>query len=209
MDRVLKTPINILILKSQKQPPQVFYKEHCSWKFRYIGRKIPVLKSLLNKIAGLRLLNFLYSFIKKSNVDVTKESVFYNNVKDIPTISFTFNPPNMSFSSIKRSILKVMNSFILFHDLNRFLFFYLFIYLLFHWFIALFTVDMYMIKDNTFFRFFLSLYLPYFTKNLENYFETVQNNFSRFYFVKESRYMRQVSANEVNNLKYGLLWWPR
>ena len=66
-----------------------------------------------------------------------------------------------------------------------------------------------MIKDNTFFRFFLSLYLPYFTKNLENYFETVQNNFSRFYFVKESRYMRQVSANEVNNLKYGLLWWPR
>ena len=91
-----------------------------------------MLKSLLNKIAGLRLLNFLYSFIKKSNVDVTKESVFYNNVKDIPTISFTFNPPNMSLSSIKRSILNVMNSFILFHDLNRFSSFYLFIYLFFH-----------------------------------------------------------------------------
>ena len=40
--------------KNQKQPPEVFCKKRCSWKFRKIHRKTPVPESLFNKVAGLR-----------------------------------------------------------------------------------------------------------------------------------------------------------
>ena len=39
---------------NQKQPPEVFYKKRCSYKFRKIHRKTPVPESLFNKVAALR-----------------------------------------------------------------------------------------------------------------------------------------------------------
>ena len=38
----------------QKQPPEVFYKERCSYKFRKINRKHLCQSLFLNKVAGLR-----------------------------------------------------------------------------------------------------------------------------------------------------------
>ena len=38
----------------KKQPPEVFCKRTCSWKFRKFYRKIPALESHFNKVAGLR-----------------------------------------------------------------------------------------------------------------------------------------------------------
>ena len=35
----------IIFFETQKQPPEVFYKRICSWKFRNIHRKTPVLAS--------------------------------------------------------------------------------------------------------------------------------------------------------------------
>ena len=46
---------------NKKQPPEVFCKKRCPWKFRNIHRKTPVLESLFNKVAGLKA----YNFIKK------------------------------------------------------------------------------------------------------------------------------------------------
>ena len=43
----------------KKQPPEVFYI--CSWKFRIIHKKTPVLEPLFNKVAGAQA----YKFIKK------------------------------------------------------------------------------------------------------------------------------------------------
>ena len=43
----------------QKQPPQVFYQERCSLKFRNIHRKTPVLESLFHKAASLQACNFV------------------------------------------------------------------------------------------------------------------------------------------------------
>ena len=37
----------------QKQPPGAFYEKSCSYKVRNIDRKIPVLDSPFNKVAGL------------------------------------------------------------------------------------------------------------------------------------------------------------
>ena len=46
-----------MVLKQhfQKQPPEVSYKERCSWKFCKILKKTPVPEPLFNKVAGLRL----------------------------------------------------------------------------------------------------------------------------------------------------------
>ena len=38
----------------QKQPPEVFCKKMCSWKFHKIHRKTPVPETFFNKVAGLR-----------------------------------------------------------------------------------------------------------------------------------------------------------
>ena len=43
----------------QKQPPEVFCKKMCSWKFHKIHRKTPVPEAFLNKVAGLRPATFL------------------------------------------------------------------------------------------------------------------------------------------------------
>ena len=43
----------------QNQPPEVLYKESCSSIFHNILRKIPELKSLFNKAAGLEVCNFI------------------------------------------------------------------------------------------------------------------------------------------------------
>ena len=42
-----------------KQPPKLFYKRSCSYKFRNNQREKPVLESLLNKVAGLEACNFI------------------------------------------------------------------------------------------------------------------------------------------------------
>ena len=68
----------------------------------------------------------------------------YNNVKHFPALSFTFNPPDKSYSSIKISVSKVMHWLVLSKDLNRFernkeilihLFIHLYIYLSIYLFI--------------------------------------------------------------------------
>ena len=38
-------PNRINVSTQQKQPPDVFYKNRCSWKFRKIHRKTPVKES--------------------------------------------------------------------------------------------------------------------------------------------------------------------
>ena len=43
----------------KKQPPELFYKSRFSQNFRNIYRKSPVLESLLNKVAGLEVCNFI------------------------------------------------------------------------------------------------------------------------------------------------------
>ena len=48
-----RTPPNICD-GAQKQPPEMFFKERYSQKFRKIQRKTLVPESLLNKVAGLR-----------------------------------------------------------------------------------------------------------------------------------------------------------
>ena len=55
-DKKLKKKWLISIRKSlQKQPLEVFFEKRCSEKFGKILRKIPVLESLFNKVAVLRL----------------------------------------------------------------------------------------------------------------------------------------------------------
>ena len=43
----------------QKQPPEVFCKKICSWKFHKIHRKTPVPEAFFNKAAGLRPVTLL------------------------------------------------------------------------------------------------------------------------------------------------------
>ena len=65
--------IETYAMNVQKQPPEVFCKKMCSWKFRRIHRQTPVPEVFLNKVAGLRpatllkkrLLPQACNFIKK------------------------------------------------------------------------------------------------------------------------------------------------
>ena len=43
----------------QKNPPEVFFKKTCSWELLDIYRKTPVLESLFNKVAGIKVYNFI------------------------------------------------------------------------------------------------------------------------------------------------------
>ena len=45
---------SLLSCNAQKQPPEVFYENRCSWKFSKIHRKIPVPGSLFNKTTLLK-----------------------------------------------------------------------------------------------------------------------------------------------------------
>ena len=44
----------IYAMNVQKQPPEVFCRKMCSWKFHKIHRKTPVPEAFFNKVAGLR-----------------------------------------------------------------------------------------------------------------------------------------------------------
>ena len=52
----------------QKQPPEVFYRKSCSWKFRNIPRKAPVLESPFNRLAGCKTCNFLKKRLQHMNI---------------------------------------------------------------------------------------------------------------------------------------------
>ena len=49
-----KCSSNGISLKHEKQPPEVFYKKRCSYKFCKIHRKTPSPESFFYKAAGLR-----------------------------------------------------------------------------------------------------------------------------------------------------------
>ena len=57
----MRLSCTIISSLTQKQPPEVFRGKSCSWKFRNVRRKTPVLESLLNKVIDLQA----YNFIKK------------------------------------------------------------------------------------------------------------------------------------------------
>ena len=46
--------IETYAMNVQKQPPEVFCKKMCSWKFHKIHRRTPVPEAFFNKVAGLR-----------------------------------------------------------------------------------------------------------------------------------------------------------
>ena len=48
----------------QKRPPQVLCKKMCSLKVRKYHRKIPVLESVFNKVAGVTACNFITKKVK-------------------------------------------------------------------------------------------------------------------------------------------------
>ena len=52
----------------QKQPQEVFYDKNCSEKFRNIQRKAPVLESIFNKVAGLKVFKAFKTFVKPFEV---------------------------------------------------------------------------------------------------------------------------------------------
>ena len=53
----------------QKQPPELFYRKSCYYKFRHIHRKTHVLESPFNRFAASRPATFLKS---DSDTDVFK-----------------------------------------------------------------------------------------------------------------------------------------
>ena len=59
----------------QKQPMKVFYRKRCSYKFRKIQRKVPVLKSLFNKINNDFLLKSSCEFCKVFKNDIFSEDL--------------------------------------------------------------------------------------------------------------------------------------
>ena len=55
---------------SQKQQPDVFYKNNCSLKFCNIYRKASVLECLFEKVAGLKARNFIKKRLQYRNFPV-------------------------------------------------------------------------------------------------------------------------------------------
>ena len=49
----------------QKQPPVVFYKKRCSYKYRKFYRKTTVLEPLFNNVADLRDCNFIKKILQQ------------------------------------------------------------------------------------------------------------------------------------------------
>ena len=65
--------LNSYFIKNwQKQPTEVFYKKSCSKKFCNIHRKIPVLGSLLNKVACLWTCNSIWKKLQQRCFPVAK-----------------------------------------------------------------------------------------------------------------------------------------
>ena len=63
----------------QKQPPDVFCKKRCSEKFRNFQRKIPVLKSLFNEVAGPQVFFFSQvDFFPVNNAKLLKTPILRN-----------------------------------------------------------------------------------------------------------------------------------
>ena len=50
---------------TQKQHLEVFLKMKCSERFRKIQRKTPVLEPLFNKVAGIKMCNFIKETLSK------------------------------------------------------------------------------------------------------------------------------------------------
>ena len=71
--------LTTVVPKVQRQPPGVFCKKSCCYKFCHIHRKITVLESLFNKVAvlywnGLRIVWPLFPRLTFNSTPRTKES---------------------------------------------------------------------------------------------------------------------------------------
>ena len=65
--------LEILYLYVQKQPPKVFCGKSCSFNFLQIQRKVSVLDSVFNKVAGLEVLRcFPVKFAKFLRIPILK-----------------------------------------------------------------------------------------------------------------------------------------
>ena len=74
----------------QRQPPELFYRKTCSWKFCNIHRKTPVLQSPFNRLAGFKTCNFLKRDSKGFPVNIAKNLIntyFDDNLRATINIS--------------------------------------------------------------------------------------------------------------------------
>ena len=66
----------LLLLAFQKQPPEVFYENRCSWKFRKIHRKIPVVCEIFQS-------TFFYRTPQAFLCNVTKMGYYQQSLENL------------------------------------------------------------------------------------------------------------------------------
>ena len=87
--------IETYALNVQKQPPEVFCKKMCFWKFQKIHRKTPVPEAFSNKVAGLKPATLLKRGSCLRPATLLKKRLWYScfpvNVAKFPRTPFLQN----------------------------------------------------------------------------------------------------------------------
>ena len=93
----------VSMVQVEKQPPDVFCKNRYSEKIRKFHRKTPVLESLFNKVAGLRVCNFIKTRLQHSFFPVK-----FSNFLRTPTLKNIWERLLLQMPNCK----KVINPFL-------------------------------------------------------------------------------------------------
>ena len=96
--------------KGQKQPPEVFCKASCFWKFGKFHSKIPALESLFNKVVGLQACNFIEQRFQHNRCFPLKFSKFLGRhvLKNVCKQLLLKGDPFYSQNLIKNNWKKIM-----------------------------------------------------------------------------------------------------